>query len=110
MHSPSDFRELAAACYTPLTVCRKTSTVGTTARKAFTALPTVRSKCTRDLWCAVGTYIGNELDGTGKHHDRPVLVIRPFNAETFFGIALVVTNAPGAITFRSERSRTVWRL
>jgi mRNA-degrading endonuclease toxin of MazEF toxin-antitoxin module len=40
-------------------------------------------------WCAVGVNIGNELDGTGKHHDRPVLIIRPFNAETFFGIALV---------------------
>lgn len=40
-------------------------------------------------WCAVGVNIGNELDGTGKHHDRPVLVIRPFNAETFFGVALI---------------------
>ena len=33
-------------------------------------------------WCAVGVNVGNELDGTGKEHDRPVLVIRPFNAET----------------------------
>ena len=33
--------------------------------------------------------MGNELDGTGKEHDRPVLVIRPFNAETFFGLALI---------------------
>jgi mRNA interferase MazF len=40
-------------------------------------------------WCAVGVNVGNELDGTGKHHDRPVLILRPFNAETFFGIALV---------------------
>jgi len=40
-------------------------------------------------WCAVGVNIGNELNGTGKEHDRPVLVIRPFNAETFFGIALI---------------------
>jgi mRNA-degrading endonuclease toxin of MazEF toxin-antitoxin module len=40
-------------------------------------------------WCAVGLNIGNELDGTGKEHDRPVLVIRPFNAETFFGVALI---------------------
>jgi mRNA interferase MazF len=40
-------------------------------------------------WCTVGVNIGNELDGTGKHHDRPVLVIRPFNAETFFGVMLV---------------------
>jgi mRNA-degrading endonuclease toxin of MazEF toxin-antitoxin module len=44
----------------------------------------------REVWCcAVGTNIGNELDGTGKHHDRPVLVIRAFNAETFFGVALI---------------------
>lgn len=40
-------------------------------------------------WCAVGVNVGNELDGTGKHYDRPVLIIRPFNAETFFGVALV---------------------
>lgn len=40
-------------------------------------------------WCAVGVNVGNELDGTGKQHDRPVLVLRPFNAETFFGVALI---------------------
>lgn len=40
-------------------------------------------------WCAVGVNIGNEIDGTGEHHDRPVLVLRPFNAETFFGVALI---------------------
>lgn len=40
-------------------------------------------------WCSVGVNVGNEIDGTGKEHDRPVLVMRPFNAETFFGIALV---------------------
>lgn len=40
-------------------------------------------------WCSVGVNVGNELDGTGKHFDRPVLVLRPFNAETFFGVALI---------------------
>ena len=40
-------------------------------------------------WCAVGVNVGNELDGTGQKFDRPVLVIRPFNAETFFGVALI---------------------
>jgi mRNA-degrading endonuclease toxin of MazEF toxin-antitoxin module len=40
-------------------------------------------------WCAVGVNVGNELDGTGKEHDRPVLVLRPFNAETFIGICLI---------------------
>ena len=35
--------------------------------------PTRSSK----LWCAVGVNVGNELDGTGKEHDRPVLVQPP---------------------------------
>jgi mRNA-degrading endonuclease toxin of MazEF toxin-antitoxin module len=39
-------------------------------------------------WCAVGVNIGNEVDGTGKAHARPVVVIRAFNAGTFFGVAL----------------------
>jgi mRNA interferase MazF len=40
-------------------------------------------------WCALGVNVGNELDGTGKQHDRPVVIVRPFNAETFFGVALI---------------------
>src|SRR5262249_25693949 len=40
-------------------------------------------------WCSVGVNVGNELDGTGHDHDRPVLVLRVFNAETFFGVALI---------------------
>ncbi|OGG52813.1 hypothetical protein A3C20_01050 [Candidatus Kaiserbacteria bacterium RIFCSPHIGHO2_02_FULL_55_25] len=40
-------------------------------------------------WCAVGVNIGNEIDGTGELHDRPVLVLRAFNAETFFGVCLI---------------------
>ena len=40
-------------------------------------------------WCAVGVNVGKEADGTGDHHDRPIVIIRPFSAETFFGIALI---------------------
>jgi mRNA-degrading endonuclease toxin of MazEF toxin-antitoxin module len=40
-------------------------------------------------WCSVGVNVGNELDGTGAQHDRPVLILRPFNAETFFGVCLI---------------------
>ena len=50
-------------------------------------------------WCAVGVNVGNELDGTGTQHDRPVLVIRPFNAETFFGVALVGHSRAGRYYF-----------
>jgi mRNA interferase MazF len=40
-------------------------------------------------WCAVGVNVGNELDGTGKEHDRPALILRGFNPQTFVGIALI---------------------
>ena len=50
-------------------------------------------------WCSVGVNIGNELDGTGKQHDRPVLIIRPFNAETFFGVSLVGHERKGKYYF-----------
>lgn len=40
-------------------------------------------------WCSMGVNVGNEIDGTGKQYDRPVLVLRPFNAESFLGVALV---------------------
>ena len=54
-------------------------------------------------WCAVGVNVGNELDGTGNHHDRPVQVIRPFNAETFFGVALVGHQRTGRYYFSVGR-------
>jgi len=36
-------------------------------------------------WCALGVNVGFEQDGTGKNFDRPVLVLKGFNRETFFG-------------------------
>jgi mRNA interferase MazF len=39
-------------------------------------------------WCALGVNVGFEQDGTGANYDRPVLVIRGFNARVFFGVAL----------------------
>src|SRR3989344_8193195 len=50
-------------------------------------------------WCAVGVNVGSEVDGTGTHHDRPVIIIRPFNSETFFGIALIGHKRTGAYYF-----------
>ena len=50
-------------------------------------------------WCAVGVNIGNEVDGTGGHNDRPIVVIRPFNAETFFGVALIGHQKSGSYYF-----------
>ena len=39
-------------------------------------------------WCSLGVNIGAEQDGTGKNYDRPVVVIRGFNKDIFFGVAL----------------------
>lgn len=50
-------------------------------------------------WCAVGVNVGNEIDGTGERHDRPVLVLRPFNAETFLGVCLIGHSREGRYYF-----------
>ena len=39
-------------------------------------------------WCALGVNVGDESDGTGENFDRPVLVIRGFSRNVFFGVAL----------------------
>lgn len=39
-------------------------------------------------WCSLGVNIGFEQDGTGKNFDRPVLIIKGFNKNTFFAVAL----------------------
>ncbi|MCX6713943.1 MAG: type II toxin-antitoxin system PemK/MazF family toxin [Candidatus Vogelbacteria bacterium] len=39
-------------------------------------------------WCALGVNVGFEQDGTGKNFDRPILIIKGFNKNTFTSIAL----------------------
>lgn len=39
-------------------------------------------------WCALGVNIGFEQDGTGENFDRPVLVVKKFNQESCFAVAL----------------------
>ena len=36
----------------------------------------------------MGVNIGFEQDGTGSNFDRPVLILKGFNKESFFGVAL----------------------
>ncbi len=43
-------------------------------------------------WCALGANIGAEEDGKNELFERPVLVLRKFNRELFFGVPLT-TNA-----------------
>ena len=39
-------------------------------------------------WCSLGANIGVEEDGKNDGFERPVLVIRKFNKEMFFGVPL----------------------
>ena len=50
-------------------------------------------------WCSLGLNIGFEQDGTGKHFDRPVVVIRGFNQNIFFGVALTQRKKSGKYYF-----------
>lgn len=86
-------------------VCKRTSTAGTEARKKIDETAERPFYHPREIWwCTVGVNVGNELDGTGQHHDRPVLIIRPFNAETFFGVALIGHPRTGRYYFPRARS------
>jgi mRNA interferase MazF len=50
-------------------------------------------------WCALGVNIGSEQDGTGKNFDRPIIVIRGFNKDIFFGAALTGRKKQGKFYF-----------
>lgn len=43
----------------------------------------------RDIWwCSIGCNIGDEMDGKHEYFDRPVLIIRKFNHNIFYGLPL----------------------
>lgn len=43
----------------------------------------------REIWfCSLGVNVGFEQDGTGGNYDRPVIVMRGFNKNTFLGVAI----------------------
>lgn len=46
-------------------------------------------------WVSIGTNVGFEEDGKGLRYSRPVLVIRGFSRELFWGIPLSTTKNRG---------------
>ena len=51
---------------------------------------------TREVWwVSVGKNVGFEEDGKGDFHNRPVLIIRGFSKELFFGVPLSTTDNRG---------------
>lgn len=39
-------------------------------------------------WCSIGVNVGHEVDGKNNFYNRPVLVVRKFNARMFWGVPL----------------------
>jgi mRNA interferase MazF len=50
-------------------------------------------------WCAFGLNVGREQVGKGVEFERPVFILRGFNAETFFGVALTSKTKEGRYYF-----------
>jgi mRNA interferase MazF len=61
--------------------------------------PTVYCHEREVWWCSLGVNIGYEQNGTGKRFDRPVVVIRGFNQNIFFGVALTSQKKIGEYYF-----------
>jgi mRNA interferase MazF len=41
----------------------------------------------REIWfCSIGTNVGREFDGKSRSFSRPILILKKFNLETFWGI------------------------
>jgi mRNA interferase MazF len=50
-------------------------------------------------WCKFGLNIGNETYGKGKTFSRPVLVIRKFSSDVFWGVPLTSKEKNGSWYF-----------
>ena len=46
-------------------------------------------------WVAIGQNIGDEEDGKGEDFARPVLIVRKFNQNLFYGLSLSTTSRRG---------------
>lgn len=51
-------------------------------------------------WCSIGMNVGVEAYGKHQHFERPVLVVKKFNKEMFWGVPL--TSKPGIGQFSCE--------
>ena len=66
-------------------------------------------------WCAIGANIGSEEDGKHGHFERPVVVLRRFNNELFWGIPITTKKKYGSyyheISFHgSKRTAVLWQM
>jgi mRNA-degrading endonuclease toxin of MazEF toxin-antitoxin module len=50
-------------------------------------------------WCSLGINIGSEQNGTGKYFDRPMIVMKVFSRNVFWGAALTSREKQGPLYF-----------
>ena len=50
-------------------------------------------------WCSFGINVGDEQEGAGQHFVRPVVILRKFNENLFFGAALLGHKKEGEYFF-----------
>lgn len=53
-------------------------------------------------WCSLGENLGAEQDGKHERFERPVLVIRKFNKDLFWGVPLTSTRKESRFYFPIE--------
>ena len=46
-------------------------------------------------WCSFGINVGFEQDGTGRYFDRPIIIVRVFSRNVFWGAALTSKGKSG---------------
>ena len=51
-------------------------------------------------WCAVGINVGVETDGKNQNFQRPILVVRKFNKDMFWGIPLTSNEKTGVFFYK----------
>ena len=58
-------------------------------------------------WCSIGLNVGHEEDGKNDYFNRPVLILRKFNKQLFWGVPLTtrIKESPHyyIIDFRSKK-------
>jgi mRNA interferase MazF len=51
-------------------------------------------------WCAIGINVGFEQIGKNEYFERPVLILRKYNKELFFGVPLTSQNRSGKFYYK----------
>ncbi len=55
-------------------------------------------------WCSLGTNIGVEINGKNEQFERPVLILKVFNTEGFWGIPITSKDRIGTYYYQFLRA------